>query len=109
MLQSGWEHTLESIGRSLTVARSARVAVLVERYRLANGRLPQSLAELAAAFAESLPSDPYSGGNLILRHEDGSYFQLLSCGNALAVTKNEEKGAQKTDEASREGVFEGSS
>ena len=93
MLQSSWEPTLESIGVSLTWARSARVAVLVERYRLANGRLPQSLAELAAAFAENLPSDPYSGGDLILRREDGSYTVY-----GLGANQKDDGGAVERDE-----------
>ncbi len=93
MLQSGWEHTLASIGRSLTVARSARVAVFVERYRLANGRFPESLAELDTAFAESLPSDPYSGGSLILRREDGSYTVY-----GVGANQKDDGGAVKRDE-----------
>ena len=46
-----------------TMARldAARVALAVERYRLANGKLPESLNDLIPEFLESIPIDPFDG------------------------------------------------
>ena len=91
--QATWEPILASSGKVLTVTRSARVAVLVERYRMANGRLPESLADLAAAFEETLPSDPFSGGDLMLHHEEGSYAVY-----GVGANQKDDGGAVEKDE-----------
>lgn len=39
---------------------AARVAIAIERYRVANARLPESLDDLAPEFIDSLPADPFA-------------------------------------------------
>jgi len=45
--------------------RCARAVIAVERYRLAHGKLPESLDILAPAFLASVPVDPFSGKKMI--------------------------------------------
>lgn len=73
MLQVGWQHALSSFGRFLTAARCARVGVLLERYRLAHGTVPESLTALTPKFTAQLPIDPFSGDPLILQLEKQRY------------------------------------
>lgn len=46
---------------NMTRLRLAGVALEVERYRLANDRLPEQLADLVPGFLEAIPLDPYDG------------------------------------------------
>jgi hypothetical protein len=55
----GWED--EQATDLLAQMRAARVALAVERYRLANGKLPDAVQELAPNYLDSLPLDPYDG------------------------------------------------
>jgi hypothetical protein len=48
-------------------ARLTLAALAVERYRLAEGHLPQSLNNLVPAYAEIVPEDPFNGQNLRYR------------------------------------------
>ena len=48
-------------------ARVTRAGIAIERYRLAEGHLPQSLNNLVPAYAEIVPEDPFSGQNLRYR------------------------------------------
>lgn len=57
---------------SLAEMRSLIVAIACERYRLANGVWPKSLAELQPSFIQELPLDPYTGKPL--------FFQVLPDG-----------------------------
>ncbi len=63
-----------------TCLDAARVACALERYRLANGKLPDNLAALTPQFLEKIPSDLIDGQALRYRPEpDGSYV-LYSIG-----------------------------
>ncbi|UCE46243.1 MAG: hypothetical protein JSW47_11530 [Phycisphaerales bacterium] len=44
--------------------RTARVALAIQRYRLANGRLPDTLGDLVPAYLDAVPSDPFDGEQL---------------------------------------------
>jgi hypothetical protein len=44
--------------------RVAQTAIAVERYRLANGRLPAMLADLVPTHLPAVPDDPFSGQSL---------------------------------------------
>ena len=46
-------------------SRFARVALALERYRLAKGRLPDTLDELAPRWIPETPPDPFTGGSLL--------------------------------------------
>ena len=59
--------------RSVTDLNLARVAVAAERFRLASGRWPESLAELAPAYIDAIPGDLYDGGPLRLRRSQSSH------------------------------------
>lgn len=50
-----------------------RTAVAVERYRLANGRLPETLADLMPTFVQNVPADPFDGRPLRYRTLDPGY------------------------------------
>jgi len=41
--------------------RDAQAALAIERYRLANGKLPTQLSDLVPTFLPSVPSDPFDG------------------------------------------------
>ena len=47
--------------RSLARLRCAQAALAVERFRLARGRPPESLAELVPDYLDGVPEDPYDG------------------------------------------------
>ena len=60
-----------SFSRTITVdirriahLRTARVALAVERYRLAFGKLPDTLADLVPTYLEAVPKDPFDGDEL---------------------------------------------
>lgn len=44
--------------------RLAETALAAERYRLANGRLPQQLTDLTPMFIDAVPQDPFDGAPL---------------------------------------------
>jgi len=48
-------------GRCTAKIRDAQTALAIERYRLANGKLPNQLTDLVPSFLPSVPSDPFDG------------------------------------------------
>jgi hypothetical protein len=60
--------------RSVADLRCARVAVLVDLYRLDTGHLPETLADVASALDMQLPSDPFTGNDLIYRKTADGYM-----------------------------------
>jgi hypothetical protein len=44
--------------------REANIALAIERFRLAHGRLPENLNELIPQFLPTVPSDPFNGAPL---------------------------------------------
>ncbi len=61
----------ETWQRTQALLRCATVAVALERYRLANGRWPDSLGELTPTYLGAPQADPYDGKPLRLaRHKD---------------------------------------
>jgi hypothetical protein len=63
-----------------TEVDEALVACALERYRLANGNYPDSLAVLAPKFVASIPNDVISGDPLKYRRTDDGKFILYSVG-----------------------------
>ena len=47
--------------RHVADLRVARTALAVQRYRLAQGKLPQALDELVPAYLDAVPTDPFGG------------------------------------------------
>jgi hypothetical protein len=58
----------------------ARVACVLERYRLAHGEYPESLDALAPQFIGKLPHDIINGQPLHYRRTDDGKFVLYSVG-----------------------------
>ncbi len=81
---------VESRARS----EAARVALAVERYRLAEGTLPESIGDLAPRFLDDVPQDPYSGGPM-LYEKTGSGFVVYSVG----LDGRDDGGWETADEA----------
>jgi len=62
-----------------STVRSAQVAVMAERFRLARGRLPRSLEELGQFAGRELPTDPFTGKDLVYVVQ-GDGFMVYSVG-----------------------------
>lgn len=63
--------------------REARVAIAVERYRLAYNRLPQTLRELESAGAKTVSADPFDGRPLRYTRLPNGYVVHSVCQNSF--------------------------
>jgi len=63
-----------------TFANLARVAIALERYRLANGDYPDSLDAIAGQFPNGIPHDVIGGKPLNYRRTSDGQFVLYSVG-----------------------------
>ena len=63
-----------------TAADQAAVACALERYRLANGQFPETLAALTPKFMSQLPHDVITGQPFKYRRTDDGQFVLYSVG-----------------------------
>ncbi len=72
---------------------NARAAVAVERYRLANGKLPGQLTDLVPTFLPSIPSDPFDGKPLRYKTLAKGYV-VYSVGD----DREDNGGVEKTSE-----------
>ena len=63
-----------------TLLESTRTACAVERYRLANSRLPANLAELVPGFLTSVPKDPITGAPLLYKPSPEGAFVIYGVG-----------------------------
>jgi len=54
--------------RNIAQLRTARVGLAVQRYRLATGNLPDTLADLVPTYLDAVPEDPFDGRSL--RYEE---------------------------------------
>ena len=59
---------------------STRTACAVERYRLANKRLPASLGDLVPAFLPAVPNDPITGRALLYKAKEDGAFVVYGVG-----------------------------
>jgi hypothetical protein len=66
--------------RMETKLRQARLACAAERFRLATGAFPETLAALVPAFIAEEPLDIYSGRPMIYRRKGSDSFLLYSVG-----------------------------
>jgi hypothetical protein len=85
----------DKCARAQTSVGLARVACALERYRLANGRFPDSLDALTPKFIAKLPRDVINGQPLKYRRTDDGQFVLYSVGanetddgGTIVLTKN---------------------
>jgi hypothetical protein len=70
----------EKCGRAQSMVDLARVAIALERHRLANGQFPETLAALEPKFIAKLPHDVINGQPLKYRRTDNDSFILYSVG-----------------------------
>ncbi|MDY7011381.1 MAG: hypothetical protein SVV80_11625 [Planctomycetota bacterium] len=89
ILTPAFERTAVILGRTLATVRSARLAIMIERYRHARGKLPQSLAEIETETAQKSPLDPFTGKILIYRKTDDGY-KVFSLGDDRKENTHEE-------------------
>ena len=80
--------------------RAARTALAVERYRLAEGRLPQSLDNLVPTYLSAIPDDPLDGTPLKYRLLQPGYV-VYSVGEDLTDEGGTERGTQGRDARNR--------
>lgn len=62
--------TLDRIARY----RALRIIIAVERFRLAEGRVPDSLVELIPTYLDAVPVDPYVEAPMSYTHSGSSYI-----------------------------------
>jgi hypothetical protein len=61
MLLPALDNVVIKEGRRDAIVRDIETAVAIERYRLANGKLPTQLSDLVPAFLPAIPNDPFDG------------------------------------------------
>ena len=82
--------------RHLAHLRATQTALAVERYRLTEGRLPQSLDNLVPAYMEVVPTDPFDGQKLKYRTRETG-FVVYSVGEDLTDEGGAERNSKKRD------------
>ncbi|MHC4584597.1 MAG: hypothetical protein ACYS3N_08690 [Planctomycetota bacterium] len=65
--------------RSIAQLNTARIGIAVQRYRLANGDIPDTLTELVPTYLDAVPKDPFDGSELRYRKLE-SGFVVYSVG-----------------------------
>ena len=96
ILGPSYERAFVLFARSVGYVRSAQVAVMIERYRLAKRRLPASLQELRDFVGHDLPADPFTGKDLIYKvRPDG--FLVYSVGDDKVDDGGLVHGSQRKD------------
>ena len=84
--------------RNIAKLRTARVALVIERYRLAAGKLPESLSELVPSYLESVPKDPFDGNEIRYKKLEAG-FVVYSIGEDLSDDGGKEKPPRRTSES----------
>lgn len=80
MLFPAISNAVEKFARGQSDVDLARVAIALERYRLANGRYPDSLDALAPDYLKEVPHDIINGQPLHYRLTNDGQFVLYSVG-----------------------------
>ncbi len=80
--------------RSVARLDAAFAAIAVERYRLVNARLPESLNDLIPEFLESVPIDPFDGKPLKYKKLDPG-FVIYGVGEDLSDDGGKERGPKR--------------
>ncbi len=70
----------QSMARNQTWVMQAEIVCALERYRLANGKYPGTLAALVPQFLETIPHDLIGGKPMNYSCADGENFKLYSVG-----------------------------
>ena len=80
MVLPAFSRAAERSARSQTYVDAAHMACALERYRLANGNLPDSLETLVPKFLERIPNDVIDGKPLRYRKSPDGGYLLYSIG-----------------------------
>lgn len=89
--------TLDIDTRCTAEALAAQTALAVERYRLAEGHLPESLDNLVPAYMEFVPADPFDGRSLKYRALETG-FVVYSIGDDLTDEGGAERDGRGRDQ-----------
>lgn len=76
--------------RVIANLRAARVALAVQRYRLALGRLPDTLADLVPTYLDAVPKDPFDGNQMRYKKLDAG-FVIYSINDDLSDDGGKER------------------
>ncbi|MHC4637734.1 MAG: hypothetical protein ACYTBP_07535 [Planctomycetota bacterium] len=89
-----------------TIARllAARTALAVERYRLAEKKLPDGLIELVPDYLNAVPKDPFDGKNLRYTKSEKGYV-VYSVGKDRIDDSGKERSKAKDDSSSYDITF----
>ncbi len=80
LLLSSLSKISQKLARAQTSTDLARIACALERYRLANGKFPETLAALAPQFMQKIPHDVINGRPLNYHLTNDKQFILYSVG-----------------------------
>jgi len=83
MLMPAHSHIFQQSLNNVARLRTVRVGLGIERYRLANGKLPEKLAELVPAYLDTVPKDPFDGQELRYKRLEKGYV-VYSIGRDLS-------------------------
>ncbi len=97
MLMPAFGHIMQIETSRLAHLRATQTALAVERYRLTEGRLPESLNKLVPAYMEFVPKDPFDGQNLKYRILKTG-FVVYSVGYDLTDDGGAERDGKKRDQ-----------
>lgn len=78
---------------SISRLRAAQAAIAVQRYRLKNGKLPDSLSDLVPEYLKAVPLDPFDGKELRYKKLDTG-FVVYSIGEDL-INDSDQEGPKK--------------
>lgn len=84
--------------RTIAQLRTAQVGLAVERYRLATGSLPKTLAELVPVYLEAVPKDPFDGKDIRYKKLEAG-FVAYSIGEDGSDDGGKEKQRKKSSSA----------
>ncbi len=84
--------------RNIAKLNTTRIALVIERYRLAAGKLPESLSELVPSYLESVPKDPFDGNEIRYKKLDTG-FVVYSIGEDLSDDDGKEEPSRRTKES----------
>jgi len=96
MLMPAFGRIMHIETRHLAHLRATQTAIAVERYRLIEGRLPQSLDNIVPAYMEAVPTDPFDGQDLKYRTRQIG-FVVYSIGEDLTDEGGAERDSKKRD------------
>ena len=84
--------------RNIAKLRTAQVALAIERYRLAAGKLPDALIDLVPAYLDAVPTDPFDGNEIRYKKLEAG-FVVYSIGEDLSDDDGKEKPPRRTKES----------